>query len=55
VYIKASSSAKEVEVETIIADDPLTCVVRGLGRIIDNFDRRQELLDGQLKAPTISL
>ncbi len=46
---------KEVGVETIIAEDPLTCVVRGLGRIIDNFENRKVLLDNPSRPLTISL
>ncbi len=46
---------KEVSVETIIAEDPLTCVVRGLGRIVDNFEGRKALLDNPLKPLVIAL
>src|SRR6185295_19642221 len=40
---------KETAVKTMIAEDPLTCVVRGLGQIVDSFDRHRELLDNPLK------
>lgn len=46
---------KEIGVETIIAEDPLTCVGRGLGRIIENFSVRQELLDNPLRPHAITL
>ncbi|MEN9342229.1 MAG: MreB [Candidatus Parcubacteria bacterium] len=46
---------REVGVEAIVAEDPLTCVVRGLGRVVDNFQQRQVLLDNPLRPLTISL
>jgi rod shape-determining protein MreB len=47
--------AKETAVETQVAEDPLTCVVRGLGRIVDNYARHRELLDNPLKPLEINL
>lgn len=47
--------AKETSVKTIIAEDPLTCVIRGLGQIVDNFDAHAGLLDNPLKPLTINL
>lgn len=46
---------KETSVETLVVDDPLTCVVRGLGKIVDRFDEHKELLDNPLKPMTINL
>jgi rod shape-determining protein MreB len=46
---------KETGVSTQIAEDPLTCVVRGLGRVVDNFAGHRELLDNPLKPLEISL
>lgn len=46
---------KETSIETHITDDPLTCVARGLGRIVDNFDDYRELLDNPLKPLAINL
>lgn len=46
---------KETAVATHIADDPLTCVVRGLGQIVDSFDRHRQLLDNPLKPLEINL
>lgn len=46
---------KETAVATRIADDPLTCVVRGLGQIVDDFDKHRELLDNPLKPLEINL
>lgn len=46
---------KETSVVTTVADDPLTCVARGLGQIIDNFELHRSLLDNPLKPPTINL
>ncbi len=47
--------SKETAVETRIAEDPLTCVVRGLGQIVDNFDRHHDLLDNPLIPLEINL
>lgn len=46
---------KELNVPVRIADDPLTCVARGLGQIVEDFDAHRELLDNPLKPPTINL
>lgn len=46
---------KETNVRVRIADDPLTCVVRGLGQMVDNFDAHRELLDNPLKPLSINL
>lgn len=46
---------KETSVTTQIADDPLTCVARGLGHIVDDFEGHRELLDNPLKPLTISM
>lgn len=46
---------KEVEVATVVAEDPLTCTVRGLGKVVDNFDRHSTLLDNPMKPLTINL
>ncbi len=46
---------KETNVAVHIADDPLTCVVRGLGQIVDNLDAHRELLDNPLKPLSINL
>jgi rod shape-determining protein MreB and related proteins len=46
---------KETSVSTHIAEDPLTCVVRGLGQIVEGFDRHKQLLDNPLKPLEINL
>ncbi len=46
---------KETSVSTKIADDPLTCVVRGLGRIVDNFEEHKKFLDNPLRPLAINL
>ncbi len=46
---------KETGVAVRIADDPLLCVARGLGVIIENFDSRRGLLDNPLKPLFINL
>lgn len=46
---------KETGVETEVVPDPLTCVARGLGRIVDNFDEHREFLDNPLKPLIVNL
>jgi rod shape-determining protein MreB and related proteins len=46
---------KETGVHVTIAEDPLTCVARGLGQMVDDFDSHRELLDNPLKPPSINL
>lgn len=37
---------EETKLPVLIADDPLTCVVRGSGEILDNLDLLREITDG---------
>lgn len=46
---------KETDVPVHIAEDPLTCVARGLGQIVDDFEAHRELLNNPLKPFTINL
>jgi len=46
---------KETGVKVRVADDPLTCVVRGLGQIVEDFEGHRELLDNPLKPLSINL
>ncbi len=46
---------KETGVPVRIADDPLLCVARGLGIIIDDFQSHRGLLDNPLKPLVINL
>jgi rod shape-determining protein MreB and related proteins len=46
---------RETGVEVHIADDPLTCVVRGLGQMVDDFDAHRELLDNPMRPLAINL
>lgn len=46
---------KETGVATQIADNPLGCVVMGLGQVVDDFERHRELLDNPLKPLVINL
>jgi len=41
---------KEIGVETRIVEDPLTCVIRGIGKIVDDFERYKNVLN--LSSPT---
>lgn len=46
---------KETGIKTVVADEPLTSVARGLGYIVDDFDGKRELLDNPLKPLVINL
>ena len=46
---------KETGVTVHVADDPLTCVARGLGQVVDNFEAHRELMDNPLKPLSINL
>lgn len=46
---------KETSVDVRVVDDPLTCVARGLGRVVDEFDKHKDFLGNPLKPLTISL
>ncbi len=47
--------ARETGVEVTIAHDPLTCVIRGLGQMIDDFESHREFLDNPLKPLAITM
>jgi rod shape-determining protein MreB len=46
---------KETSVRTEVVPEPLTAMVRGLGRIVDNFEYYRTLLDNPLKPMDIKL
>ena len=46
---------KETMVSTEVSEDPLICVARGLGMVVDNFERHKYLLDNPLKPLEINL
>lgn len=46
---------KETSVITTIVEDPLTCLPRGLGRIVDNMDHYKGLLDNPLRPLAVNL
>ncbi|MBI1839106.1 MAG: rod shape-determining protein [Candidatus Colwellbacteria bacterium] len=45
---------KEISVQTEVVDDPLTCVVRGLGIIIEDLDKYEPILSNQQKPKIIN-
>jgi len=47
--------AREIQVETKIVDDPLTCVIRGLGIIIEDMPRHQTILSNQERPKPVNL
>ncbi len=46
---------KETGVPVRIADDPLTCVARGLGQVVDDFEAHRELMGDPLKPLAVNL
>ncbi|MEK7138438.1 MAG: rod shape-determining protein [Patescibacteria group bacterium] len=46
---------KETSVATEVVDDPLTCVARGLGHLVDNFESFKPLLENQIRPVTITI
>ena len=46
---------KETAVHTEVVPEPLTAMVRGLGRIVDNFEHYRTLLDNPLKPMDIKM
>jgi len=46
---------KETGVAVTVADDPLTCVARGLGQMIDDFEAHRELIETPLRPLVINL
>jgi len=46
---------RETGVEVTIAHDPLTCVIRGLGQMVDDFESHREFLDNPLRPLSITL
>lgn len=47
--------AKETGVSVRIVEDPLTCVARGLGRIVDNFEFHKNFLNNPPKPLSINI
>ncbi len=46
---------KELGVKVTVADDPLTCVARGLGQMVDDFDAHRGFFDNPLRPLAINL
>ncbi len=46
---------KEIAVKTDVVDDPLTCVVRGLGIIIEDIRKYEPILSNQQKPKSVNL
>ena len=46
---------RETGVQVTIAHDPLTCVIRGLGQMIDDFESHREFLNNPLRPLSITL
>lgn len=47
--------AKELSVAVAVVDDPLTCVVRGTGILLENLDQYQELFNSPLRPKEVKL
>jgi len=46
---------KEISVKTDVVDDPLTCVVRGLGIIIEDLPKYEPILSNQQKPKSVNI
>ena len=47
--------SRELSVKCSIIDDPLTCVARGIGAVLENFDHYQKFLENPLRPREINL
>lgn len=47
--------AKEIQVEVKVVEDPLTCVIRGLGIIIEDLPRHETILSNQERPKPVNL
>ncbi len=47
--------SRELSVKCYIIDEPLTCVVRGIGKVIENFETHKKFLDNPVRPKDISL
>ncbi len=45
---------KETGIKATIVDDPLTCVARGLGKVVDQFDTFKSLLDNPVRPISVA-
>jgi rod shape-determining protein MreB len=46
---------KEISTRTVLIDDPLTCAIRGLGMIMERFDKYEKILNSQVKPKEIKI
>ncbi len=46
---------RETSVATEVVDDPLTCVARGLGQLVDHFDSHRQLIENPFKPLNINV
>lgn len=46
---------RETSVAAEVVDDPLTCVTRGLGRLVDHFESHKTLLDNPFRPMVVNL
>lgn len=46
---------REISTKTTLIDDPLTCVIRGLGMVVEDFKRYEKILNNQTKAQEIKI
>jgi Actin-like ATPase involved in cell morphogenesis len=51
----AERVSNEVRVRVWVAEDPMTCVARGAGIVLDNLDEYEQLLVGIERDPYTSL
>jgi len=46
---------REISTRTVLIDDPLTCAIRGLGMIMERFDKYEKILNSQAKPKEIKI
>jgi len=46
---------KEILTKTTMINDPLTCVIRGLGMIVEDFKKYEKILNSQIKSQDIKI
>jgi len=47
--------AKELSVQCYVIDEPLTCVVRGIGKVVENLEEHRRFLDNPVRPREINL
>ncbi|MDD4761588.1 MAG: rod shape-determining protein [Candidatus Pacebacteria bacterium] len=46
---------KETSISTFVVDEPLTCAIRGIGSVVENYEKLSYILDNPLRQKDITL